>query len=137
MNFHNEEEIVYFINEEKKTVVAMLTVPENAMGNEMLRLINKSSGVHFSINNCAIGKSIALKGRYKGKAVCHSEDDWDEKKGMHLAKLRALRAYAKDRERIAMLLSDTYSDILRRLERAEEYSHYATEHIEDAIENFD
>ena len=35
------------------------------------------------------------------------------------------------------ILVNVYKDILNRLENAEEYSHFALEHIEEAIENFD
>lgn len=137
MRLNNGETFDFYVNKEKRTVVAVLTVPENLMGNEMLQIIGKSSGNNFCIEECAINESIALKGRYVGKASCHEEDAFDEEKGIHLAKLRALRSYMKDRKRVATRIADVFDEIANRFENAEDYCEYAIEHIEESIKNFD
>lgn len=137
MRLHNGETFEFYVNEEKRTVVAVLNVPQNVMGNEMLQIMSKESGNHFGIEDCMISKSMTLTGRYEGKAVCHDEDEWDEEKGMRLAKLRALRLYMRDRKRVATLIANTFEGILNRMEDAEAYCEYALDHIEEAIENFD
>lgn len=137
MRLHNGEIFEFYVNEEKRTVVAVLSVPQNAMGNEMLRIMSKESNNHFGIEDCMIGKSMALAGRYEGKAVCHNEDEWDEEKGMQLAKLRALRLYMRDRQRIATLITNVFDGIVNRFEDAEDYCGYALDYLEEAIEHFD
>lgn len=137
MRFNNGETFDFYVNKDKRTVVAVLTVPQNAMGNEMLQIVGKSSGNNFCIEECMIGETLALKGKYVGKAVCHEEDIFDEEKGIHLAKLRALRAYMKDRKKIATKIADVFDEIANRFEDAERYCEYALDHIDEAIENFD
>jgi hypothetical protein len=134
MRLHNAEKFNYFIDEEKRTVVAVLTVPQNAMGNEMLRIMKKESGNHFAIDDCVINTSMLLKGKYVGKAVCHSEDEWNVEVGKRLAALRATKQYANDRYRINRLIVDIFDGIQKRFERAEDYAADAPENIEEEIE---
>lgn len=134
MRLHNGEKFQYFVDEEKRTVVAVLTVPQNAMGNEMLRIMKKESGNYFAIEDCMITNAMMLKGKYVGKAVCHGEDTWDVETGKRLAELRATKQYARDRYRIACLINDVFDGIQKRFDRAEEYTEDSIENIEDAIE---
>ena len=136
MRFNNGEHIEYFVNEEKRTVVAVLYANPGVMGNEMLRIMRKESGNNFGIDDCMLGKAMILKGRYEGKAVCHIDDEWDVEQGMHIAKLRALRLYMRDRLRIAERLSDIFSNLALRFVDSEEYTDYSINHIEEAIAEY-
>ena len=137
MKLNSGESFTYFVNEEKRTVVAILTVPQGIMGTEMLRIIQKESGSYFGMDDCVLGRRMVLKGRYEGKAVCHSDDEWDIEKGKHLAKLRALRAYLKDRKEISKVLVSVYEGVAERMRNADDYSNYVMEHITDAIDKYD
>ena len=134
MNFHNGEHFDFYVNEEKRTVVAVLTVPDDVVGCEMFDIINKASNSSFAITNGILGKGLMVTGRYEGKAVCHENDEWDVEKGKHIAKLRALRTYTKERAKKMASVERIFNEIAKRFEAANEYSQHAIEHIEDALD---
>ena len=107
------------------------------MGSEMLRILRKESGSNFGVDDCMLGKAMVLQGRYEGKAVCHSDDEWNLEKGMHIAKLRALRSYMKDRLRVSKRVSEIFHNLALRFDSAEEYTEYSLEHIESAVKKYE
>lgn len=87
------EDCRFFIDEEKRTVVCAI---ENTR-NKVLDFFNinainweesPTQGVKFDPNN-ALYKKLCLPERFIGKAVCASEDEWNEEVGRILAFDRA------------------------------------------------
>ena len=123
-----------FVNKEQRVVTVKLHVSPETAGNEMLDIIRKSSSPHFAIDEARIAPSIALKDTYIGIAKCHENDVFDEAKGIEIARLRAIKAYTKDRKRIAHKLVNIFNDITARLADSATYFDYAITHIDSAIE---
>ena len=123
----------FYVDEAKRTVVATLRVPVNALGTEALDIINKSCMTHMIFPNVNIAKNMLLKGTYKGKAVCAPTDTFNEEVGIQIAKLRAIREYNRDRRDKVAKMTRIFADVAQRFERANEYSDYAIKNINKGI----
>ena len=124
------------VNQDKRTVVAILSVPCLLMGDELSNIMYKETreDIPFALYLGSLSKRLQLQEKYIGKAVCHSEDEWDEEKGIAIARLRAIKQYAKDRKRILSIMKEIFDGIEDRLGDAKKYAKYSIEHIDDAIE---
>lgn len=129
----NHENIQYIMGKDAKTVVAILTVPNNAIVEEMATILIKSTNPLFAVTNLDLNKSMLLKGKYVGKAVCHDDDDFDWEYGKKIARLRALEAYYKDRARVFDKVSTIFDDAAKRMSLAARHNHYSLKHIADFI----
>lgn len=117
----------YYVNREKKTVVAVITDCKDDLcdyveshmkrdGNQMLWLSYASGG--------GIDK-LYLRDKYVGTARCDDEDNFDEEKGKKLAVQRASLKYEDDRLKkmsaFASVVSDMFCNMtLEQVDRANE-----------------
>lgn len=82
---NNEQNITYYIDSEKKTVVCKKTGCKDIAINHLI--------------DCGIGFMnyfMQINDSYVGKATCHPDDVFDVKKGMRIAKLRMMKKLNKD-----------------------------------------
>lgn len=84
--------IVYYINEEKKTVVCKL----NTCIADMYNYLYKFPIVSYNFIDDLVEKNI-IKSCYTAKAVCVEEDNWDVEKGKRIALAKVLKRYHKDK----------------------------------------
>lgn len=136
MNRHNED-IRYIINEEKRTVVAILTVPETEICDELCHIINKNAAQYFLVTNIFAANALMLTGTYRGIAKAHPEDEWNVEEGKKRARLRARRAYMKERKRIVKGLEDVFDDIEDNIERAVDFTKNVLKHIDEDMNTMD
>lgn len=128
-----QEVITFYINEEKGTVTAVLTVPQDILAMEMQNIMNKASGTAFVTTDLILDKSMLLEGTYRGTAYCHGDDEFNEEVGMKVAKLKALKAYYNDRKVIAERIQNIFADAARRMEVATKHNYFSIDHIEDLL----
>jgi hypothetical protein len=121
MDRHNED-VRYIVNEEKRTVVAILTVPIDEVCREIRHIINKSSYPCFVLQPLIPDNKILLTGEYIGKAKAHPDDVWDVKEGKKKAFLRARRRYMQERAKIFAELDVICDDIKRRFGESQAYT---------------
>lgn len=89
--------IVYLINQEERTIVAVL----EGTAYDVLQQLNKrvAAGIGLGLKQRGYG-GLGLKDTYKGIAKCHPNDLWDEEVGREIAKQRALAKYRRHRVRV-------------------------------------
>ena len=131
-----QEVIDFYINEEKGTVTAVLTVPQDILAQEMLNIFHKASGTAFVVNGIDMQTNMLLVGTYRGVAYCHNDDTFDAEVGMKIAKLKALKAYYQDRKVIANRIQTIFEDAAERMAVATEHNMYSLNHIEELLEEF-
>lgn len=76
----------FFVNEEKRTVVCVIEGMKYRVYSDLDRAINSAGGAVIMLGESKVAR---LKDRFVGKAVCSSEDEWDENIGKLLAYSRA------------------------------------------------
>lgn len=83
--------IRYYINEEKRTVVAVMDGVRDEIMDEVWQYApNKEYYSDFH-------KKVMLKDLYRGKAICHESDEWDVEVGKKIARNRMLTNFYADR----------------------------------------
>lgn len=111
--------IEYVVNEEKRTVVAIMrdcaldgeVLIENDIGKSNLMLFwGKASG-RYLINNT-----------YRGKAVCSVEDKWDVELGKRIARNRMLNKYYKAKLRVLKLALKDINSVMTDVNRRAAYA---------------
>ena len=127
------EVVEYYIDEEKGTVAAVLTVPRDIVAQEMMNIMNKSSGSAFMADGVVLKDNMLLNGVYRGVAHCHENDTFNETVGMRFAKARALCAYYEDRKRVSNRLKAIFADAAKRMELAANHNYYAIEHVQELM----
>ena len=130
MNRHNED-IRYVINEEKRTVVAILTIPQTEIVDEIANIVNNNANRFFQITEMMASPAMLLTGIYRGIAYAHPEDEWNVEEGKKRARLRARRQYMKERKRIIKALEDVFDDIEDNVERAVKFTKNVLKHIDE------
>ena len=128
-----QEVVDFYINEEKRTVTAVLTVPSDIVVQEMMNIMNKASGTAFTTTDVVLKNGVLLNGTYRGTAHCHTDDTFDEEKGMRIAKLKALKAYYKDRNVVSARLQKIAEDTARRMAVATQHNTFSIEHIDELL----
>ena len=136
MNRHNED-IRYVINEEKRTVVAILTIPQTEIVDEIANIVNNNANRFFQITEMMASPAMLLTGMYRGIAYAHPEDEWNVEEGKKRARLRARRQYMKERKRIIKALEDVFDDIEDNVERAVKFTKNVLKHIDEDMEAID
>ena len=136
MNRHNED-IRYVINEEKRTVVAILTIPQTEIVDEIANIVNNNANRFFQITEMMASPAMLLTGIYRGIAYAHPEDEWDVEEGKKRARLRARRQYMKERKRIIKALEDVFDDIEDNVERAVKFTKNVLKHIDEDMDALD
>ena len=131
----NKNEVYdYYVDEDKRTVVAVLTVPRTCVMEELCNVVNKGCGTHFIFEGVNFHDNMLVAGSYTGKAICHPGDEWDVKEGMRIAKLKAIRAYLNDRDVLTKRLVRVFGDVADRVEDMDKHTAYAKKHIEDYLD---
>ena len=130
----NNEEIRYVINEEKRTVVAILTVPQTEICDEVCNIMNKNSSRFFLVPSILATDAMLLTGVYRGKAKAHPDDQWDVEEGKKWARIRARRLYMQDRKRIISALEDVFDDIEDNIESAVKYTKGVLKRIDEDLQ---
>lgn len=128
-----ESNIKYEICENKKTVVAVLTVSENYFINEISNIIAKSGCSNFSIDSFKYSDAVKPKPCYVGIAKCCEEDDFDIETGKKIARLRAIKQLLNDRKKVINSIYKIFIGLCNRFYAADEYSKYADRNITDEI----
>ena len=130
----NNEDIRYVINEEKRTVVAILTVPQTEICDEVCNIMNKNSSRFFLVPSILATDAMLLTGVYRGKAKAHPDDQWDVEEGKKWARIRARRLYMQDRKRIISALEDVFDDIEDNIESAVKYTKGVLKRIDEDLQ---
>lgn len=136
MNRHNED-IRYVINEEKRTVVAILTIPQTEIVDEIANIMNNNANRFFQVTEMITSPAMLLTGIYRGIAYAHPEDEWDVEEGKKRARLRARRTYMKERKRIIKALEDVFDDIEDNVERAVKFTKNVLKRIDADMDTMD
>lgn len=136
MNRHNED-IRYVINEEKRTVVAILTIPQTEIVDEIANIMNNNANRFFQVTEMIASPAMLLTGVYRGIAYAHPEDEWNVEEGKKRARLRARRQYMKERKRIIKSLEDVFDDIEDNVERAVKFTKNVLKHIDEDMDALD
>lgn len=130
----NNEDIRYIVNEEKRTVVAILTVPQTEICDEVCNIMNKNANRFFVVPSVLATDAILLTGVYRGKAKAHPDDQWDVEEGKKWARIRARRMYMQDRKRIISALEDVFDDIEDNIESAVKYTKGVLKRIDEDLQ---
>lgn len=85
--------IEYYVNEEKRTVVAKIT-DVVVIGNECVT--------------------------FTGKSKCHPDDKWDVKKGTKLARIRAIKKFNTSKMRMLSNMIKWHADLMNSLSREQQ-----------------
>ena len=81
--------ITYYINKDKRTIVATLRNCEYDVVKKLDRL--NILGTFIDLDKCM------LHDKYVGKAICHEDDEWNEEIGKQIAKDKVLFKYYADK----------------------------------------
>ena len=100
----------YFINEEKRTIVAVLDNCEGDLG-ERIRKVLKRHNTNFRYYE----SKTEMPDVFRGKARCNPQDTWDEAIGKKLAKERALEKYEKCWNRQLNLIVNQFEESVETL----------------------
>lgn len=84
--------ITYYVNESKRTVVAVITNTEEALINKIRKSLKGGLNEFFAFK----GYRSYMPDKFVGKAKCAPEDTWDEVYGKQLARERALEKYSRN-----------------------------------------
>lgn len=106
--------IRYYIDEEKKTITA---VYEDCRFDAMKVVRTKLKNTFFVYES-----NVPLMNRtYRGKAVCHENDLWDEEVGMKVAREKCLYKYRRDMAKSIGAFLDSLTPRLKKLENFESH----------------
>lgn len=111
----------YFVNEEKKTVVCKMTVPEGYVYEEVKNILYNNGFYGYDLEQVV---TLSMYNSYKGISKCHPEDHFDEKIGKRIAKLRALMQFNDDKYKVLEYIFDNVCNAARAIEAAWEYAGY-------------
>jgi len=138
MRFHRGEYFEVYENEQKQTVTVVLFVPSNTVVCEAFEALRKSSNNNLDAGwmNSPLSRTVAVNNRFVGIAKCGDGDEYNFETGYKLARLRAIRAYAKEKARIARKVVEYFEEAANRLENMADYLDDSVETITEEIEKF-
>jgi hypothetical protein len=133
--------IHYYVNENKKTVAAVMTKGRAQVGRELEDFFDKhycSEWFADVFYECELHKFV--KNTYKGKAHCIRDDKFDLDVGMRIAREHMLADYYVDRTNCFSAVADRLTNCLFALEerialsveRAEKFIDASNENYENA-----
>ena len=134
--------IHYYVNENKKTVAAVMRNCKGQVRGELNILFEKYVPIDIwfasDFATCEIKKFV--KNTYKGKAHCIKDDKFDLETGMKIAREHMLADYYCDRTNCFIAVSDKLSNLIYELEeriavsteRAEKFIDASNENYENA-----
>jgi hypothetical protein len=126
----------YFINEEDRTVVAVMHLPTDSVIQELDNVINKGTGSHLVVSKIMFHENMLVSGRYTGKATCHPNDVFDTEKGKEIAKAKAFRAYLVERRTIVNRLDRIFNDVASRVSEMKNYTDRSISNVNARLESF-
>lgn len=105
--------IDYYINEDKRTVTAVLPLTQLDAIEFYEKAIERANPInkYDILMNVNLRDKYLIKDKYVGIAKCSPEDEFDEEKGMSLAKHRCLSKYYYDRDGAVLRIIRDVSDI--------------------------
>lgn len=126
------QKITYYVDEEKRTVVAVLKVNPYDAALEIVNAVNKSLSPYL-VTLIPKDTSFLVNDTYMGKAICHEEDTWNLEKGKEIARLKALRTFTIERGKLIEIVEKSFESALERVEKAKQHSDYTLNHIVDKL----
>ena len=139
----DKSNIRYYVNEQKKTVAAVMEDAVNEFRNELDRLLDKTFGFTWETNKYYDYALHYIKRVYRGKAHCIRNDVFDVETGMRVAREHMLANYYLDRTIAFGAVLEKFEEFLSELdyrtemsfERAEKFilasdAHYDNAHSE-------
>lgn len=112
-----DSEFVYYIDREKRTIVAKLTVSKYDHYKSVLKSPGNNMGF-FSANPYDTVDYLT----YVGKATCSPEDVFNTEFGMKLAQKRALAKYYKKRAEITTAMRDNLYKLYENAKKIADYN---------------
>ena len=118
-NVQPKSKIRYYIDEEKRTVVAVMDDCEYDAIDVLQKMgIRKITHDGYNMDKFMMNTS------YRGKAKCSPDDEWDEKYGMALARNRMLENYYRGRAMALMKAETVLQNILEEIGSRIDYADY-------------
>lgn len=134
--------IHYYVNENKKTVAAVMRNNKMQVRIELNTLLEKYTPIDSFFISDFVNYEIKkyIKNVYKGKAHCIKDDKFDLETGMKIAREHMLADYYCDRTNCFIAVSDKLSNLIYELEeritvsteRAEKFIDASNENYENA-----
>lgn len=118
-NVQPKSKIRYYIDEEKRTVVAVMDDCEY----DAIDVLQKMGIRKITHNGYNLDKFM-MNTSYCGKAKCSPDDEWDEKYGMALARNRMLENYYRSRATALMKAETVLQNILEEIDSCINYADY-------------
>lgn len=134
---NKKENIIYFIDEESKTIVAKYYPYDNALDiydNEMLRAYTYDLRTG-NTKDQEKAKLFFTKEVYTGKAVCNEKDVFDLKKGKKIAKYKAIFKYYNDRKRVIRNVADLCGDCIHEMYNKNNFVDSKILHISEILKD--
>lgn len=132
-NKNNTNQIEYYINEEKRTVVCRMTNCKY----DVLKIFRKmgilyinNSDYKFSLDNFYMNDS------YIGKAKCAESDTWDVEIGKKIARKRMLQKYYNARRKLLHKAGICILNIYEELKSRKNYCWERIVSLENTIEKY-
>lgn len=136
----DKSNIHYYVNENKKTVAAVMRDSRREFRNEMSKLIDKTLGFLWEVDHIYSCGLSCIKDTYRGKAHCIKNDEFNVEVGMKIAREHMLANYYIDRAAaftaVAEIIGNLFSEIQYRaemaFERADKFVDASNEHYNNA-----
>lgn len=108
----NKNRVKFYVDEEKRVVVAVLQGAENDFRDAARKIFHKNAmgDMAFLGANSYLNSDV-----FRGKARCHPDDEWDVEAGKTLAFNRLRDKYARAWDKEVEYLLDKLSDIAAEL----------------------
>lgn len=118
-NAESKSKIRYYIDEEKRTVVAVMDDCEYDAIDVLQKMgIRKITHDGYNMDKLMMNTS------YRGKAKCSPDDEWDEEYGMALARNRMLANYYRGRAMALMKAETVLQSILEEIGSRIDYADF-------------
>ncbi len=114
-----KSKIRYYIDEEKRTVVAVMDDCEY----DAIDVLEKMGISNINHDGYNMDKFM-MNPIYRGKAKCSPDDEWDEEYGMALARNRMLENYYRSRALALMKAETIIQNILEEIGSRIDYADY-------------
>lgn len=116
-NFQQKSKISYVINEEKRTVVAIM----KGCRYDVIDIMRKLGLDNIPHDKANMSKFM-LNSIYRGKAKCSQDDEWDVQTGMKIARTRMLRNYYLSRTKALIEVENALARVISDIGSYIDYS---------------
>lgn len=118
-NKESKSKIFYYIDEEKRTIVAIMRECEY----DAIDVLQKM-GIRNIYHDGYRMDKFMMNPIYRGKAKCSPEDEWDEEYGMKLARNRMLANYYRAQSMALMRAEKVLQGIVEEIGSRIDYADY-------------